>query len=62
MNRRRHCLLYLDAHAGKTAEITVETDTHQITIDDGITIAAARKNSRDIKRHKASNYGHLLER
>lgn len=44
-------------HAGKTAEITIDTDTYQITVEDGITITAARKTSHDIKRHKASDYG-----
>ena len=44
-------------HAGKTAQITVQTDTYQITVEDGITIAAPRKTSRDINRHKASDYG-----
>ena len=44
-------------HAGKTAEITVGSDTYQITVEDGVTIAAARKTSRDINRHKASDYG-----
>jgi hypothetical protein len=43
-------------HAGKTAEITVESDTYQITVEDAITITAARTTSRDIKRHKASDY------
>jgi hypothetical protein len=43
-------------HAGKTAEITIGSDTYQITVEDGITFAAARTTSRDIKRHKASNY------
>jgi transposase InsO family protein len=43
-------------HAGKTAEITVESDTYQITVEDGITITAPRTTSRDIKRHKASDY------
>ena len=43
-------------HAGKTAEITIETDTYQITVGEGITITAPRTTSRDIKRHKASNY------
>ena len=43
-------------YAGKTAEVTVKTDTHQITVEDGVTIAAPRKTSRDIKRHKASAY------
>jgi hypothetical protein len=44
-------------HAGKTVEVTVRTGTYQITVEDGITIAASRKASRDIKRHKASDYG-----
>ena len=44
------------AHARKTAEVTVESDTYQIAIEPGITITAPRTTSRDIKRHKASNY------
>jgi hypothetical protein len=43
-------------HAGKTAEITIEADTYQITVDDGPTVVAPRTTSRDIKRHKASDY------
>ena len=43
-------------HARKTAEITVEADTYQITVESGITITAPRTTSRDIRRHKASNY------
>jgi hypothetical protein len=43
-------------HAGKTAEITIEADTYQITVEDGIIITAPRTTSRDIKRHKASHY------
>lgn len=43
-------------HAGKTAEITVGTDTYQITVEDGITLAAPRTTSSDIKRHKASHH------
>jgi hypothetical protein len=43
-------------HAGKTVTITVDSDTYQITAEDGITIAAARKTSRAINRHKASDY------
>ena len=43
-------------HAGQTAEITVESDTYQITVEDGITLTAPRTTSRDIKRHKASRY------
>ena len=44
------------AHTRKTAEVTVEADTYQITVEPGITITAPRTNSRDIRRHKASNY------
>jgi len=44
------------AHARKTAEVTVEADTCQITVEPGITITAPRTTSRDIRRHKASNY------
>jgi hypothetical protein len=43
-------------HAGKTAEVTVEADTYQITVEDGIAISAPRNTSRDINRHKASSY------
>src|SRR5215472_12398661 len=43
-------------HAGKTAEVTVEADTYQVTVEPGIIITAPRTTSRDIKRHKASNY------
>ena len=45
-------------HAGKTAEVTVESDTYQITVEPGITITAPRTTSRDIRRHKASNYSY----
>jgi hypothetical protein len=34
----------------------VESDTYQITVEDGPTIAAPRTGSRDIRRRKASNY------
>jgi hypothetical protein len=44
------------AHARKTAEVTVESDTYQIIVEPDITITAPRTTSRDIKRHKASNY------
>ena len=37
-------------HAGKTADVTIETDTYQITVEEGITITAPRKTSHDIKR------------
>jgi hypothetical protein len=45
------------AARGQTAEVTIETDTCQITVDEGITITAPRTTSRDINRHKASDYG-----
>ena len=41
---------------GKSAEVTVESDTYPITVDDGTTITAARTRSADIRRHKASSY------
>jgi hypothetical protein len=44
------------AHARKTAEVTVETDTYQGTVEPGIVITAPRSTSRDIRRHKASSY------
>ena len=43
-------------HAGKTAEITIEADAYRITIDDSAIISAPRQASRDIRRHKASQY------
>ena len=43
-------------HAGKTTEVTIETDTYQITVEDGITVTAPRTTGCDIKRHKASHY------
>jgi hypothetical protein len=44
-------------HARKMATVTVESDTYQVTVDDpGITITGARTTSREIRRHKASNY------
>jgi hypothetical protein len=45
-------------HAGKTAEVTVEPDIYRIHVEDGVAVTAPRKTSRDIKRHKASNYSH----
>ena len=41
--------------------ITIESDTYQITVEDGITITAPRTTS-DIKRHKASHYADRGER
>jgi hypothetical protein len=43
-------------HARKTVEVTVEADTYQVTVEPGIIITAPRTTSRDIRRHKASNY------
>jgi hypothetical protein len=44
-------------HAGQTATITVGSDTYQIAVEEGITVTAPRTTSRNIKRHKASDYG-----
>ena len=43
-------------HAGKTADITIEADTFQVTVEPGIVITAARATSRAILRQKASHY------
>jgi transposase InsO family protein len=43
-------------HAGKTAQISIDADTYQITVEDGVAVTAPRNTSRDIKRHKASSY------
>ena len=43
-------------HARKTVQVTVGTDTCEIAVEPGITVTAARTSSRDIRRHKASNY------
>ena len=45
------------AHARKTVAVTVGPDTIQVAVETGITVTAARTTSRDIRRHKASNYG-----
>jgi hypothetical protein len=45
------------AHARKTVQVTVGPHTYQVTAESGITVTAARTTSRDIRRHKASNYG-----
>jgi hypothetical protein len=42
--------------ARKTAQVTVGSDTYQIAVEAGIIITAPRTTSRDINRHKASNY------
>jgi len=45
------------AHARKTVAVTVGPDTIQVAVETSITVTAARTTSRDIRRHKASNYG-----
>ena len=44
------------AHARKTVQVTVGPGTYQIAVEPGTTLTAARTSSRDIRRHKASNY------
>jgi hypothetical protein len=57
-NGLRHLKIQVGlGHARKTAEVSVEAGTYQITVEPGITITAPRSTSRDIRRHKASNYG-----
>ncbi len=43
-------------HAGKTAEVAMESDTYQITVKPGITVTAPRTTSREIRRHKADSW------
>ena len=43
-----------EARHRQAAEITVEVSTYRITVEPSIT--APRTSSRDIKRHKASDY------
>ena len=43
------------AHARKTAQVTVESDTCQITVKPGIAVTAPRTTSREIRRHKTSS-------
>ena len=45
------------AHARKTVQVTGGTGTFQVAVENGITVTAARISSRDVRRHKASNYG-----
>jgi hypothetical protein len=45
------------AHARKPVAVTVGPDTIQVAVETSITVTAARITSRDIRRHKASNYG-----
>jgi hypothetical protein len=44
------------AHARKMVEVTVESDSYQITVEPGITMTAPRTTSRDTRQHKASNH------
>ena len=43
-------------HAGKTAEVTAEAGTYQITVEPGITVTALRTTTSGIRRHKAPDY------
>ena len=45
------------AHARKTVVVTVGPGTIQVAVEPGITVTAARAASRDIRRHKAPDYG-----
>ena len=46
------------AHARKTVAVPWAAEiTIQVAVEPGITVTAARTASRDIRRHKASNYG-----
>ena len=45
------------AYARKTVAVTVGPGTIQVAVETSITVTAARTTSRDIRRHKASNYG-----
>jgi hypothetical protein len=45
------------AHARKIVQVSVGPDTYQITVETGTTVTAPRTASRDIRRHKAPNYG-----
>jgi hypothetical protein len=40
----------------RIVQVTVGPDTYQVAVETGITVTAARTASRDIRRHKASNY------
>ena len=42
--------------SGKTADVTVGSDTYCITVDDGPAITVARRDSREIRRYKASRH------
>jgi hypothetical protein len=44
------------AHARKTVQVTVGPGTYQTTVERGTIITTPRTTSRDVKRHKASNY------
>jgi hypothetical protein len=42
--------------AGKTADVTVEPDACQITVEPGITVTAPRTTTCEIRRRKVSSY------
>ena len=44
------------APCGKTADVTIEAGAYQVTVSDGVALTAPRRASREIRRHKASNY------
>ena len=45
------------ARARKTVAVTVGPGAIQVAVETSITVTAARAASRDIRRHKASDYG-----
>jgi len=45
------------ARARKTVAVTVGPGTIQVAVETSITVAVARTASRDIRRHKAPDYG-----
>ena len=45
------------AHARKTVAVTVGPGTIQVAVETSIAVTAARAASRDIRRHKALDYG-----
>ncbi len=47
----------LDGRVLDICPVSVGPDTYQITVETGTTVTAPLTASRDIRRHKASNYG-----
>jgi hypothetical protein len=45
------------ARARKAVTVTVGPDTIQVAVETSITVTAARTTSRNIRRHKAPDYG-----